>query len=259
MLRVEDIGRIVAAFAPYTSSTAAGIAAILAAGREGERVLEHPLYHVLLEGRRVGPYDRRTIVGMRIRKTLTSADLVIAGNGQHFTVADLVKMGRLDGNFEASRSGSYSVVQALHSAALVEADRGLVPAFKGEIEIRVQTRALRIAGRFRHRLGWKEDRVKFPLPDLAHVRLRGSVVELGLRPGGAGALQKLALELFTPEAATELVAALPQLAAWPEPAPVRAARVVAASSAANPMVWGAVVGTAVIVGSVLVWVLTHRI
>lgn len=27
------------------------------------------IYHVLLEGRTVGPYDRRTIVGMRIKKT----------------------------------------------------------------------------------------------------------------------------------------------------------------------------------------------
>ena len=67
--------------------------------------LEQPLYHVLLEGRRIGPYDRRTIVGMRIKKTLTSAHVVVAGNGQQFTVGDLVKQGPLEGTFEASRSG----------------------------------------------------------------------------------------------------------------------------------------------------------
>jgi len=34
--------------------------------------VDQTIYHVLLEGRKVGPYDRRTIVGMRIKKTLTS-------------------------------------------------------------------------------------------------------------------------------------------------------------------------------------------
>ncbi|MDB5861753.1 MAG: hypothetical protein JWQ76_5442 [Ramlibacter sp.] len=217
--------------------------------------MEHPLYHVLLEGRRVGPYDRRTIVGMRIRKTLTSADRVVADNGRKFTVADLVRMGPLDGSFEASRSGSYSVVQAVHSAALVEAQGAAIPAFKGEIEVRLQTKVLRIAGRYRSGLRWKEDRVKIPLPELAHARLRGSAVELALRPGGEGPLKRLTLELFTPEAAGEFVAALPPLAPWPEAAP----KSLAAPAGAHPMVWGAVVGTAVIVGSVLVWVLTHRI
>ena len=215
--------------------------------------MEHPLYHVLLEGRPVGPYDRRTIVGMRIKKTLTSADTVVAGNGQQFTVADLVKLGRLDGNFEASRSGSYSVVQAVHSAALVVREGAAIPAFKGEIELRVQTKVLRMAGRFRSGFGWKEDRVKFPLTDLAHARLRGSLLDLALRPGGEGPLQRMTLELFTPESAGELAAALPQLAAWPE-----AAKPVRAPTGPHPMVWGAVVGTALVVAAVLIWVLTHR-
>ena len=214
--------------------------------------MENPLYHVLLEGRRVGPYDRRTIVGMRIKKTLTSADVVVAGNGQQFTVADLVKMGRPDGAFAASRSGSYSVVQAVHSAALVAVHGAAIPAFKGEIEVRVQTKALRIAGRVRDGLGWKEERVKFPLTDLVHARLRGSMLDLVLRPGGAGKLQRMTLELFTPEAAGEVGEALPQLAPWPE---VKSSRV---ASGPHPLVWGAVVGTALAVGSVLVWVLTHH-
>jgi hypothetical protein len=214
--------------------------------------LEQPLYHVLLEGRRVGPYDRRTIVGMRIKKTLTSADLVVAGNGQQFTVADLVKLGQADGCFEPSRSGSYSVVQAVHSAALVQAQGAAIPAFKDEIEVRVQTKALRIAGRVRAGLGSKEDRVKFPLTDLVHARLRGSLVDLVLRPGGQGELQRMTLELFTPESAGEFAEALPQLAPWPEAKSSRS------PAGPHPMVWGAVVGTALVVGSALVWVLTHR-
>jgi hypothetical protein len=219
--------------------------------------LDNPLYHVMLQGRRVGPYDRRTIVGMRIKKTLTSADVVVAGNGQQFTVADLVKMGRPDGGFEASRSGSYSVVQAVHSAALVEATGVAIPRFKDEIELRLQTKALRLSGRFRTGVGgWKEDRVKIPLTELVHARARGSLVELALRQGTAARLQRLVLELFTPEAAAEFVAALPVLAPWPEAA---GGRSMAASAGPHPMVWGAVVGTALIVGALVVWVLLHRV
>ena len=212
--------------------------------------MENPLYHVLLDGRRVGPYDRRTIVGMRIKKTLTSAHRVVAGNGQELTVGELVRKAPLDGSFEASRSGSHSVVQAVHSAALAAAKGVAIPAFRGEIEVRVQTKALRIAGRCKAGLRWKEDRAKFPLQDIVHVRARGSVVDLALRPGGTGPLQQLALELFTPESAGELVAALPPLAPWPEAASARGP---------HPLVWGAVVGTALVVGTVLVWVLTHRV
>ena len=218
--------------------------------------MQHPVYHVLLEGRRVGPYDRRTIVGMRIKKALTSAHVVVAGNGQQFTVGDLVKQGPLDGTFEASRSGSYSVVQAVHSGALVEVHGAAIPAFRGEIELRVQTKALRIAGRWRERMRWREDRVKIPLPDLAHARARGSMVDLGLRPGGEGRLQRVTLELFTPEAAGELVAALPQLAPWPEA--VKRGKASRVARGPHPLVWGAVVGTALVVGAVLVWVLTHH-
>ena len=217
--------------------------------------MQHPLYHVLLEGRRVGPYDRRTIVGMRIKKALTSAHVVVAGNGQQFTVGDLVKQGPLDGTFEASRSGSYSVVQAVHSAALVEAQGAGIPRFRGEVEVRLQTKALRIAGRWRERMRWREDRVKIPLPDLAHARARGSLVDLGLRPGGEGKLQKVTLELFTTEAAAELVAALPQLAPWPEGVKrMKSSRVVRGP---HPLVWGAVVGAVLAVGVLLVWVSTH--
>lgn len=234
------------------------MSAILAADEEGGS-LENPLYHVLLEGRRVGPYDRRTIVGMRIKKALTSQDVVVAGNGRELTVGELVKMDRPDNDFGASRSGSYSVVQAVHTAALVEsAGSGFaLPPFKGEVEVRVQTRALRLAGRFRSGLGWKEDRVKIPLQDLKHARARGSLVDLGLQPGDGAPLQRITLELFTPEGAAELMAGLPAVTPWPEGVDARRARLRALKDGAHPMVWTAIVGTAVAVGGVLVWVATR--
>ena len=58
--------------------------------------MENARYHVLLEGRRVGPYDRRTIVGMRIKKALTSADVLVTAEGGQLTVGaeNVVTRGR---------------------------------------------------------------------------------------------------------------------------------------------------------------------
>ena len=47
-------------------------------------------YHVVLEGRRVGPYNRRTIVGMRIKQTLTSEHVLVDTQGKELTVGDLL-------------------------------------------------------------------------------------------------------------------------------------------------------------------------
>lgn len=177
------------------------------------------MYHVLLEGRTVGPYDRRTIVGMRIKKTLTSEHALIGSDGGQLTVADLIRRRR-PVPFNPERSGGFSVVRATFMASLVEVEgRGMdIPRFKEEIEARIQGDVLRLAGRFRRGLGWKEDRVKIMLKDVVHARIRGSQVELWLRTEKAGRLQRIALELFTPEAAGELVQWLPAATAFPEPA-----------------------------------------
>ena len=220
--------------------------------------MEGPLYHVLLEGRKVGPYDRRTIVGMRIRKTLTSEHVLITTQGVQLTVADLLKHRPRDNAFQPNRSGSYSLVQATYSASLLHADgRGFaIPAFKGEVEARVQKDVLRIAGRFRQGLGWKEDRVKLPLVDVLHARIRGSTVDLWLRRAEGG-LQRVTLELFTPDAAGEFVDFLPGASPWPHGEKQGGAAAVAGGT--HPLLWGAVVGTVVVVGSVLVWVMSRGV
>jgi hypothetical protein len=178
---------------------------------------EEPVYRVQLEGRLVGPYDRRTIVGMRIKKTLTSEHVLVAPDGRRLTVAELVKSRPGAKPFQPDRSGTYSLVQATFSASLLQVQgRGhAIPAFKGEIEARVQGDVLRMAGRFRQGMGWKEDRVKLPLADGVHARVRSSVVDLWLRAEGQSRLQHLALELFTPETAGEFVEWLPKATPWP--------------------------------------------
>jgi hypothetical protein len=225
--------------------------------------LDNPVYHVVLEGRTLGPYDRRTIVGMRIKKTLTSEHQLVGTDGAKLTVGELVRGEPPEPAFEPSRgegAASYSVVQATHPASLVEVQgTGYeIPPFKGELEVRVQTKVLRIAGRYRDGLHWKEERVKFPLQDVAHARLRGSIVDLWVRTANAGeAMQRLTLEMFTPEAAGELTEKLTHTAPWPGSEPL-AGRVAGGASPLHPMLWAAVVGTAVLVGTILVWVLTRR-
>jgi hypothetical protein len=182
--------------------------------------MEQTLYHVLLEGRTVGPYDRRTIIGMRIRNALAGEHVLVSDAGAQLTVGDLIRSHRPE-SFNPNRSGSYSLVQATYTSGLVEVEgTGLkIPRFRGELETRVQSDVLRLAGRFRRAFGWKEDRVKVPLKSIVHARVRNSLVDLWLRPepdlAGNAPLQRLTLELFTPESAGELVDWLPDAKPWP--------------------------------------------
>jgi hypothetical protein len=220
--------------------------------------LEEPVYQVMLEGRKVGPYDRRTIVGMRIKKALTSDHVLLASDGSQLTVADLLRFRPRDNSFQPNRSGSYSVVQASYSAGVVNV-RGpgpAIPSFRGEVEARVQTDVVRIAGRFRQGLGWREDRVKLPLKKIVHARVRSSVVDMWMRVDGHDKLMRITLELFTPEAAGEFVDWLPEATPWPEP-DSQPAPLAKKAPTLNPLLWIAVTGTAMAVGGVLIYVLTR--
>lgn len=228
------------------------------------------LYHVMLDGRRVGPYDRRTIVGMRMKKALTSAQVLEAADGAKLTVAQLVngmqpaevepiRIGE-DKPFEPSHSGSYSVVQGQYAATLLEVEGTgyLIPAFKGELEVRVQTRVLRIAGRVREGRAWKDDRVKFPLLDIPHARLRGQVVDLWVRSAEQPGLQRLSLEMGSADAAGELAESLPHAAPWPGSEPL-ARPAAGRKGAVHPMLWAGLLVGALVVGGLLVWALARNL
>jgi hypothetical protein len=209
------------------------------------------MYHVLLEGRKVGPYDRRTVVGMRIRETLTSEHVLIGTDGSQLTVAELIGRHAPASGFNADRSSSFSVVRATFTAALldVQGPGADIPRFKGEVEVRVQGDVLRIAGRFRRGLGWKNGRVKLVLKDVVHIRARGPQVEVWMRAARQGdAMQRVCLQLFTPEAARELAQWLPAATPPPEGAS-------AAIGGGHPMVWLSGLGLAVLVVVLVVLIL----
>lgn len=231
--------------------------------------LAETVYHVLLGSRTVGPFDRRTIVGMRIKKTLTSDHVLIGTDGTQLTVRDLI--GRRPApHFQPERSGGYSVVQATLAASLLEVDGpGMwIPKFKGEVQARVQTEVLRIAGRFRRRLRWKEDRVKLPLKDIVHAGLKGSQVELWLRNAGQDRLQRIALELFTAESACEQVDCLPRATPYPEATSTAAGSVLTpaalpirrgGASAASNGLWIAVVAASVVLALMVAVLVLRRV
>jgi hypothetical protein len=227
--------------------------------------LGETLYHVLLDGRRLGPYDRRTIVGMRVRKTLTSRHVLESREGERLTVAELLH-GKAAAQPEphveppppspAPGRASHSVIQATHAADLLAVDgRGYdIPPFQGELELRVQTKVLRLAGRFRSGAGWKEDRVKFPLEDIIHARLQGSSVELGIRPPSGVGVQRLRLDLRSSDAAGELVEGLRYTVPWPGSEPL-AGRAVRGVRLPRPLAWAALAGSVAVVAGALAWLL----
>jgi hypothetical protein len=164
--------------------------------------LEETLYHVELGGKSIGPYDRRTIVGMRAKDTLADATVLIGPDGRRLTVEDLVR-GRTD---EFTLTGTFSIVKARFDAQLVECGRaGPLPRYDDQLEVRVQPDVLRIAGR----LKGKDDRVKIPLGDVVHARARGTLADLWFRSEGGEGLQAATLEMGSPERAGELVKWLP--------------------------------------------------
>jgi hypothetical protein len=233
--------------------------AILEAGSRWGTKVEDSAYHVLLAGRKVGPYDRRTIVGMRIKKALTSDHVLIARDGAQMTVADLIRKPAPE-NFNANRSSVFSLVQATYTAALVSVGRGAldIPRFKGETEARVQSDVLRIAGRFRRGFRWKDGRIKIPLNDIMHARINGSQAELWIRAPASTNLQHVVLELFAPSAAGDFVEWLPSATAYPGPVAAPANNAGAASSLHG--LWIAIGSVALVVGvmlAVLLWPRFH--
>ena len=224
--------------------------------------MEPMAYHVLHEGRRMGPYDRRTIVGLRIKKTLSSAHQLEASDGSRLTVAELLGRPAPAEEFNAMHSGAYSSARLTCNGGLIESDPGPVeiPAFRGEVEVRVHPEMLRIAGSYRAGRAIKDGRVRLPLKDIAFVRSAGSRIDLWLRAGGGDAasapMQRLALDLFSDEAAGELLQWLPDARPWPH-GDATTAPLARPNASVMPLLWAAVIGIALVAGLAL-WLALQR-
>lgn len=212
-------------------------------------------YYLMLDGRRMGPYDVKTIVGMRIKKTLASDQVLMDHQGGRLTVGELVARHRAR-KFEPQQSGSMSLVLAAFTGRLAvhKVDGAAIPAFRGPVEVRVQLDGLRLAGRFRQGLRWKEDRIKIPMAAVVHARNVGPRVDLWLKaesPGAPG-LRRLSVVLESTDDAMDMLDKLSS--ATPPPASLNA--LVAHTPLAGHLVWVAVIGVAMVlllVGLVLAY------
>jgi hypothetical protein len=176
--------------------------------------MEGQLFHVLLDGKRVGPYDRRTILGMRVKKALLPGHQLLDAQGNRMTVEDL--LGEVGTESPRTRPPA---VGTLTFAATFRSVRGRghdIPAFKGQVEVRVQSDVLRIAGRYRKGLGWREDRVKLPLDDVQHASAMGTDVDVALAGAQGGTFQWVTLTMDSEAAAREFAASLPARKPLPE-------------------------------------------
>lgn len=170
-------------------------------------------YLVVLEGRHVGPYDRRTLIGMRIKKVLTNDHVLIGEQGERLSVGDLIarRGSHAPSGFALSRGHDTAGIMLRFDANF---GRSGAFGFSGAGEVRLQPDVLRIAGRRRRwLLLQREARVKVPLACIQDVAVQGATLSFGLTPDApfdAPVRQSRAgFALESGEAARELQALLP--------------------------------------------------
>jgi hypothetical protein len=129
------------------------------------------LYFVFLDGRKIGPFDKRTIMGMRVRNTLRDEHMLLDSDEQSMSVREVLERTQAAPLFDAAASGIYSSVAAQFFAKAIKvgARHPYVPSFSSDVEVRVLQEVLRLSGRYRQFLQTKEDRVKLPWARLTSV------------------------------------------------------------------------------------------
>ncbi len=157
-------------------------------------------YRLLLQNKQVGPYDRRTIVGMRIKKLIPKDTSVLRSDGLVMTAAQLLAdrfetadrhTGRLHSAVPSlSSSAPLAIASGLWPAFLVDFGGGLragALGFAGKGELRFQGDALRLSGQRKTGL-WsrKDERIKIAIADIAaldEVAKAPCKISLTLRAG----------------------------------------------------------------------------
>ena len=90
-----------------------------------------------------------------------------------------------------------------------------------------------------------------------HARVRGSLVDMWMRVPPAKELQRVVVEVFTPEAAGELVECFPDARPWPQAESTFTPLKGKPERGDRPWIWGAIVGSTLTVGLLIVWVVTR--
>jgi hypothetical protein len=148
-------------------------------------------YRLLLENKQVGPFDRRTVVGMRIKKLVPKDTSVLRSDGLLMTVAQLLadKSERANPQTGQLNSDLAPLPSALWPTFLVHFGGGGIRTgalgFVGKGELRFQGEMLRLSGqrantRWGTLLGSKHERIKIAITDIKAIDTLADACELQL-------------------------------------------------------------------------------
>jgi hypothetical protein len=185
----------------------------------------------VLTGARVGPYDKRTVVGMRIKKLLHNDQMLISDSGAQISVGDLVhRRTRPEQSTPSVAPDSVSNLMPTFTVSHVVPLDYIASAhdLRGLGEVRLQFDVLRVVGPVRKGFSEKDARIKIELERIVNIHLNGDRVDMLLLgiDGPGTPLQTFAMEFMDGGKAREFQSALPnrvKTLPWPKP-PARIGR-----------------------------------
>lgn len=133
-------------------------------------------YRLLLQNKQIGPFDRRTVVGMRMKKLLPKETQVMRSDGLMMTVAQLLADRREKTDLATGRVPVMpGLASALWPTFTVDFGgswlRAGVFGLVGKGELRCQDDVLRVTGQRKSLLwGSQLERFKIALTDIVRVR-----------------------------------------------------------------------------------------
>jgi hypothetical protein len=148
-------------------------------------------YHIVLAEQHLGPYDRRTLVGMRMKKVVDKHASLLRSDGYAMTMAQLLAdRHEMAGHFKPSEpikpEAAWPTFVMDCGGSLL---RGGVLGFQGLCELRVESDKLRVTGQRKGRwFASEEGRIKIALSQIAWADAGDdpSVLALGLTSPLAG-------------------------------------------------------------------------
>ena len=178
-------------------------------------------YRLLLQNKQIGPFDRKTVVGMRMKKLVPKETKVLRSDGLMMSVAQLLadRLEQTDA-MTCRVPAASGLVSAMWPSFTVDFGGGLLYAgamgFVGKGELRCQGDALRISGQRKSLLkGSRLERFKIALTDISYAASEPenpSCLVLTLRADSVwavqGKTQAVALLLDDEESVNEVCALL---------------------------------------------------
>jgi hypothetical protein len=154
------------------------------------KTASHYRYLILLNGKQVGPFDRRTVVGMRMKKLLDNNTALLRSDGLPMTVAELTMDRHEVATATTQEDSAHNPLSGVWPSFQVDFGGGWTRAgalgFTGPGELRFQGDALRLTGqRNGVFFGSKQVRITLPIDGVAWTRPSNkdaSILEVMLKP-----------------------------------------------------------------------------